>query len=72
MIKQEKDGSWLAQCAICSWKTRELHRKQAENRLTNHINTVHKEGRESAVKEKKQLTPPAELPPDLPSPIKEK
>ncbi|MBN1784940.1 MAG: hypothetical protein JW815_04315 [Candidatus Bathyarchaeota archaeon] len=70
MIKQENDGKWLAKCDICQWKTFELERKDAENKLANHITIVHKKGI-TGTKKKKTPISPEKMPPKIPSPIKE-
>jgi hypothetical protein len=70
LIKQEKDGKWLAKCNICQWKTLELEKKDAENKLANHISMVHKKG-VKGIKKKKTPISPDKVPPNIPSPIKE-
>jgi hypothetical protein len=70
LIRQENDGNWLAKCDLCQWKTLESKRKDAENKLSNHINMVHKEGIKGIKKQKLPISPD-KLPPNLPSPIKE-
>ena len=70
LIKREKDGNWSAKCDLCQWKTVESKRNNAQNKLSNHINIIHKKGIE-VTKKQKSTIPPAEKPPKLPSPIKE-
>lgn len=70
LIRQEKDGNWFAKCDLCQWKTVESKRNDAQNKLSNHINIIHKKGIEGT-KNQKSTIPPAEMPPKLPSPIKE-
>lgn len=70
MIKQEKDGKWLAKCDLCQWKTLESEKKDAENRLSNHINIVHRK-EVAGVKKQKVPISPDKMPPNIPSPIKE-
>lgn len=70
VIRQKKDGKWLAKCDLCQWKTSESERKDAENKLSNHINMVHKRG-VKGVKKQKPLISPDRMPPKTPAPIKE-
>jgi hypothetical protein len=70
LIKQEKDGKWVAKCDICQWKTIESEKKDAEHKLSNHINIVHKRGIKGVEKQKLPISP-GKLPPQIPSPIKE-
>jgi hypothetical protein len=71
VIRQEKDGKWFAKCDLCQWKTLESERKDAENKLSNHISIVHKKG-VKRVKKHKHPVSPDEMPPKLPEPIKER
>lgn len=71
LIRQEKDGKWLVKCDICSWKTLEQTQKKAENKLANHLNTVHREGRKW-IQEQRPVIPPGEMPPNIPTPVKER
>ncbi len=70
MIRQEKEGKWLAECDICSWKTQETDRISAENRLERHLNIAHRTGGRGLEKQKPRVSS-EEKPPELPEPIKE-
>ena len=60
------DAKW----DICQWKIVDLKRKDAENKLSNHISLVHRKGKRD-IKKQKLPTSPDKLPPNLPKPIKE-
>jgi hypothetical protein len=69
VIRQEKDGNWLVKCDLCQWRTSELKRRDAENKLSSHINIVHKKRVKGAKKQKTTISPD-QMPPKMPSPIK--
>lgn len=71
LITQENDGSWLAKCDLCQWKTLESEKEDAQNKLSNHISIVHKKG-VASIKEKKRPISPGKMPPNIPSPVKER
>ncbi|MDG6221825.1 MAG: hypothetical protein IAX21_06690 [Candidatus Bathyarchaeota archaeon] len=70
MIIKEDNGNWLAKCDLCQWKTLQPKRSQAQNKLSNHINKVHKKGIKT-IDQQKVPNSPAKMPPNLPAPIKE-
>lgn len=70
MIIQDKEGQWEAKCELCQWKTTQLKRDAAENKLRNHINIVHKKG-VNKIKHKKRPTSKDNMPPKIPKAIKE-
>lgn len=44
LIAQNNNGDWLATCELCQWHKSLPKRNNAENKLRNHINIVHKKG----------------------------
>lgn len=70
MIVEDNEGKWEAKCDLCQWKTNQLKQSDAENKLRNHINTVHKKGIKEIKKQKRPISK-QDLPPKIPTPIKE-
>ena len=44
MTFEEKDGKWLVNCNLCSWKRFEESREKAENSYADHVSREHRAG----------------------------
>lgn len=67
IIHNSTDGKWQAKCDICQWKTLEIKRENAANKLRNHINIVHKEGLQKIKKQQRPVSR-ANMPPKIAAP----
>jgi len=71
VAKQQDDGSWLVKCPICSWRKSLPAKVEAATDLNNHLNTTHQQGDQKKVRPRQSLKPARDMPPQLPTPIKE-